>query len=44
VADPGAVLVAAPQQVEIRRVPEPAEYATLSPEHEDYLSPDRAHR
>ncbi|MGH3798240.1 MAG: YciI family protein, partial [Pseudonocardiaceae bacterium] len=24
-------------EVEIRRVPEPAEYATLSPEHEDYL-------
>src|SRR4029079_6656064 len=29
--------------VEIGRVPEPAEYATLSPEHEDYpASPDRA--
>ena len=26
-----------PCEVEIRRVPEPAEYATLSPEHEDYL-------
>jgi hypothetical protein len=24
-------------EVEIRRVPEPAEYATLSPKHEDYL-------
>lgn len=24
-------------EVEIRRVPEPAEYATLSPEHEAYL-------
>ncbi len=31
-------------EVEIRRVPEPAEYATLSPEHEDYLRAQIAHR
>ena len=31
-------------EVEVRRVPEPAEYATLSPEHEDYLRAQIAHR
>lgn len=31
-------------EVEIRRVPEPAEYATLSPEHEDYPRAQIAHR
>lgn len=30
--------------VEIRRVPEPAEYAVLSPEHEDYLRAQIAYR
>jgi hypothetical protein len=30
--------------VEIRRVPEPAEYAALSPEHEDYLRAQIAYR
>ena len=29
---------------EIRRVPEPVEYAVLSPEHEDYLRAQIAHR
>jgi hypothetical protein len=31
-------------EVEIRRVPEPAEYATLSPEHEDHLRAQITHR
>ena len=31
-------------EVGIRRVPEPAEYATLSPEHEDYPRAQIAHR
>jgi hypothetical protein len=31
-------------EVEIRRVPEPAEYATLSPGHGDYLRAQIAHR
>jgi hypothetical protein len=31
-------------EIEIRRVPEPAEYAVLSPEHEDYLRAQIAHR
>ena len=35
---------ALPCEVEIRRVPKPAEYATLSPEHEDYLRAQIAHR
>jgi hypothetical protein len=30
--------------IEIRRVPEPAEYAVLSPEHEDYLRAQIAYR
>lgn len=31
-------------EVEIRRVAESAEYATLGPEHEDYLQAQIAHR
>ncbi|WP_291418404.1 hypothetical protein [Actinophytocola sp.] len=31
-------------EVDIQRVTEPAEYATLSPEHEDYLRAQIAHR